>query len=343
MSSRPRSRALTRKEIQTDPLPMLACHRTLPVKFSLVKRSKCAGPGDQYSTKHDQPRREPPPCECQERGQRKAKIQAAVDCTCPNRVVKGRQQQADHRSVDSCHRAARRGELTEPVPEGQRTDHQEESWKEDRGDGDSSAEPTCRRPCRNGTQKSREGEQWARNSLRQSIAGKKIIVRNPTGRYHCRLQQRQHHMAATEDQCTGAIKGVDQIDDVKVCAGGQHRQAEQEYEVESEANGARDVARPSRVRRRQRPGCRRQPQRTDQACRNNSRYLAHTRGPERGDGRRSDRDGGARLVGAQALAHSPKRLSNYRDGDDLESVQPIGADFVVDCREAGGEENERNG
>ena len=69
-----------------------------------------------------------------------------------------------------------------------------------------------RRRLDDGAEISGEGEERPRNRLRRAVAGQKRIVADPAGRDERLAQQRQHDMAATEDQRAGAVESVEQRD-----------------------------------------------------------------------------------------------------------------------------------
>ena len=97
---------------------------------------------------------------------------------------------------------------TQPFPERQGPDDQQQRRQENRGKGNTGPCPSRGRLSGDGTEIRRKGKQRTGNGLCHTITGKKGIVGNPTGRNHLGLKQWKHHMTAAEDERIGAVKTV---------------------------------------------------------------------------------------------------------------------------------------
>ena len=142
-----------------------------------------------------------------------AEIARPVDRARPHRRVEGREQQPDHGGVHTPQRRLHARLPTQPVPERQHADEQQEGGKVDRHQAEHSRRPRHSVPgphCR--AEIGREGEQRPRHRLRRAVAGQKAAVADPAGRDHRLLQQRQHDMTASEDQGARAIEAGQKIE-----------------------------------------------------------------------------------------------------------------------------------
>lgn len=109
-------------------------------------------------------------------------------------MVEGSQKQPDDRRIDTAQGRLRAGFAPDLFPERQCSDDKQERRHEHGDEAQSGNAPAAD----HGTEVSRKGEQRAGHGLRGTVAREELIVRNSTDRYHFRLQQRQHDVAAAE-------------------------------------------------------------------------------------------------------------------------------------------------
>ena len=128
----------------------------------------------------------------------------------PQRIVQRRTKEPDDRGIDAAHHGLRVLALAEAVPERQRANEDQHAGKENAEQAQSRAGQAVRRRIGDKAQIGGEGEERSGNRLRRAVAGEKSIVADPAGRDKRLAQQRQHDMAAAEDQRAGAIERVEQ-------------------------------------------------------------------------------------------------------------------------------------
>lgn len=160
----------------------------------------------------DQPGRPTPAHQRGEGQEGEAEVARLADRAGPHRGDEGRQQQADNRSVDPGQGRLRPGVAAQADPEGQGAGNQQEGWREHREQTQHSAEGAVRGAVHRRAEKGGEGEERAGNRLRGGVAGEEEVAAHPARGDHFRLQERQHHVAAAEDQRAGAVEGVDAFD-----------------------------------------------------------------------------------------------------------------------------------
>src|ERR1700728_3508264 len=101
----------------------------------------------------------------------------------------------------------RAGALTKRLPERQGAEQDQDAGKKDADQSQHRAGDAVRRRFDDCPEIGREREQRAGNRLRGAIAGEESIVANPAGANKSLAQQRQHDMAAAENERAGSIKG----------------------------------------------------------------------------------------------------------------------------------------
>ena len=92
-----------------------------------------------------------------------------------------------------------------------------------------------------------EGEERARDRLGGAVPRDELLVRHPAGRHHLGLEQRQHHVAAAEDERARPVEAVEdrqRLTRHDVAGDGQADQQgeEQDQRGDREAPGDRDPA-----------------------------------------------------------------------------------------------------
>ena len=190
--------------------------------FSLASAS-IPQPGERAHDHHG-PGRHLPEDQQHEGREAEREVGRRADAVNPDRVVEGGAEQAHHRRVHPQHRALRVGEALQPLPEGQRADHQQERGREDRSQAEQPAQHAARTDARDRAQVGCEGEERPRHGLGGAVARDEGLVRDPAGRHHLRLQQRQQDVPAAEDQRGRAVEAVHQLERLRRPGGGKDRE-----------------------------------------------------------------------------------------------------------------------
>ena len=225
-------------------------------------------------------------------------------------LVQRGEQQADHSGVDA-HAAptAMPGRPRSAPHDGRHADQQQERRHVDRHQRDGRAEPAVRAArVHDGAQVRGEREQRAGDRLRGAVAGQELLVVDPARRHHLGLQQRQHDVAAAEDQRADAVEAVEEGQTLARCDPAQERQPEQEREEQDPCSDGRRVPIGMWIRcllLSVTVGSSRQPIRP-------ATTMTSTCAAARG----SPSDGAARMTSAAAMA----RLARSRSGARLRAI-----------------------
>ena len=148
--------------------------------------------------------------------QRQREISRRLHRARPDRVVKRRAKQADHRRVDAPHDRLRVGAPPEGFPERQGAHEHEDARQENGNQADDRAGYAVRRRFHDCAEVGRKGKQRSGHGLRGAIAGQECIVADPARRHGRLAQQRQNDVSATKHQGAGAIERVEQRETLRM-------------------------------------------------------------------------------------------------------------------------------
>src|SRR5258705_3283346 len=130
-----------------------------------------------------------------EGGQGQGEIARTADRARPHGLIKGSEQEPDHRRVDSAEGALKGGSRAESVPEGQRSHDQEEGGEEDGHEGDGGARQTVGPRAPDRAEVGGEGEERTGHGLGRAIARDELLAGDPARGNDFRLEEGKHDVA----------------------------------------------------------------------------------------------------------------------------------------------------
>ena len=175
-----------------------------------------------------------------------------------------------------------------------------------------------------------------------AITGKKRVVADPAGADEGLAKERQHDVAATEDQRARPIESIEQRDARGACDALQDRQPQEQKEEKHQrrqSRGSADWDRHLRSHDRLRASAEPQPGGSPEYDRQD---LRNGRGAEQNDECRHHCDRGALLVRTQRARHAQYRLRHDGDGNKLQPMKQAGTHRADQRARAIGKENHRD-
>ena len=134
-------------------------------------------------------------------------------------------QQADDGGADAGDGGLHGDPLAGGGPQRQRGTEEQERRQEDRDERDRGACDAVRRRMLDRAEVGGEREQRPRHRLRCAVAGEERLLRDPARRDDGLVQERQHDVAAAEDERPGAVEALHQVEGVPGAEPSDERQA----------------------------------------------------------------------------------------------------------------------